>query len=94
LLALGADLLPVGPEPQDGDGCDTSPAASPSLANGARLSTLDDAERAHIEAALTETHWVIEGPHGAAELLEVHPNTLRSRMKRLGLRRPASRPGR
>jgi transcriptional regulator with GAF, ATPase, and Fis domain len=30
---------------------------------------------------------VIEGPRGAAKVLDMHPNTLRSRMKKLGLER-------
>jgi formate hydrogenlyase transcriptional activator len=48
---------------------------------------LDDVERAHIAATLEQTKWVIEGPRGAARVLDMHPNTLRSRMKKLGLRR-------
>ena len=31
---------------------------------------------------------VIDGPRGAAKLLGLHPNTLRSRMKKLGITRP------
>jgi len=50
-------------------------------------STLEDVERAHILATLTQTGWVIEGPRGAALILDLHPNTLRSRMKKLGLER-------
>ena len=30
---------------------------------------------------------MIEGPRGAALVLGLHPNTLRSRMKKMGLRR-------
>jgi len=48
---------------------------------------LDDVERAHIAATLERTRWVIEGPRGAAIILDMHPNTLRSRMKKLGLER-------
>ena len=48
---------------------------------------LDDVERAHIAATLAQTGWIIEGPRGAAKILDMHPNTLRSRMKKLGLRR-------
>jgi len=57
----------------------TSSAVSPSLR---------EAERRHIEAALAATNWVIEGEKGAARMLDVHPNTLRSRMKRLNIQRP------
>jgi transcriptional regulator with GAF, ATPase, and Fis domain len=38
---------------------------------------------------LRQTRGVIEGPRGAARLLGLHPNTLRSRMKRLGIHRAA-----
>jgi transcriptional regulator with GAF, ATPase, and Fis domain len=48
---------------------------------------LDDVERAHIAATLDQTRWVIEGPRGAAKILDMHPNTHRSRMKKLGLER-------
>jgi len=48
---------------------------------------LDDVERAHIAATLNQTGWVIEGLRGAAKILDMHPNTLRSRMKKLGLER-------
>jgi formate hydrogenlyase transcriptional activator len=54
--------------------------------------TLEEVERRHILATLARTGWVIEGPLGAARVLGLHPNTLRSRMERLGIRR--SRPDR
>jgi transcriptional regulator with GAF, ATPase, and Fis domain len=44
-------------------------------------------ERAHILATLTRTNWVIDGARGAAKLLDLHPNTLRSRMKKFGIQR-------
>lgn len=44
--------------------------------------------REHVRAVLERCAWRINGPGGAAEVLAVHPNTLRSRMKRLGLARP------
>jgi len=37
----------------------------------------------HIEAALTATRGRVEGPHGAALLLDVNPHTLRSKMRKL-----------
>ncbi|MEO1512895.1 MAG: c-type cytochrome domain-containing protein, partial [Planctomycetota bacterium] len=48
---------------------------------------LDDAIRAHLERVLTGCGWVIEGQDGAAARLGVPPSTLRSQMKRLGVRR-------
>jgi len=55
-----------------------APAAEPSQ-------TLDQAMVRHIEAALARTHGRIEGVFGAARLLGINPNTLRSRMRRLGI---------
>jgi PAS domain S-box-containing protein len=52
---------------------------------------IDEAERALVARTLAETAWVIEGERGAARLLGLHPNTLRSRMKRWGLKRPGER---
>jgi transcriptional regulator with GAF, ATPase, and Fis domain len=50
--------------------------------------TFDAMARGHVRAVLERCGWRINGPGGAAEVLAVHPNTLRSRMKRLGLSRP------
>ncbi|MCZ7636045.1 MAG: hypothetical protein M5U12_08420 [Verrucomicrobia bacterium] len=38
---------------------------------------------------LEQTNWMIEGGRGAARVLNLHPSTLRSRMQKLGLKRPA-----
>jgi formate hydrogenlyase transcriptional activator len=45
-------------------------------------------ERKHIESVLASTGWVLEGAKGAAAILKMNPSTLRSRMRRLGIRRP------
>jgi transcriptional regulator with GAF, ATPase, and Fis domain len=55
------------------------------------LQRLVDVEREHVLRVLDETDWTIEGPDGAAEILGLHPSTLRSRMKRLGIRRTSTR---
>jgi transcriptional regulator with GAF, ATPase, and Fis domain len=46
---------------------------------------LDEAVRRHIESALEATRGRIEGPYGAAALLEINPHTLRARMRKLGI---------
>ena len=46
-------------------------------------------ERAHIVKVLTQTSWKISGPDGAAAILGVPPSTLRSKMKRCQIQRPA-----
>jgi formate hydrogenlyase transcriptional activator len=43
-----------------------------------------------MHAVLEQTAWVIDGPRGAAKILGLHPNTLRSRMKKLGITRTAN----
>jgi formate hydrogenlyase transcriptional activator len=49
--------------------------------------SLDQMERDHIIAALNRSAGVIDGPKGAARILNLHPNTLRSRMNKLGIGR-------
>lgn len=63
-------------------------AAAP-VANGAGPASLAQVERRHIEAVLGQTNWMIEGERGAARLLNLNPSTLRSRMQKLGIKRPA-----
>jgi len=65
------------------------PAAPPVPAPAGR--DLDAVQRAHIEAVLAECDWKINGPGNAAERLALHPNTLRFRMKKLGITRPSGR---
>lgn len=47
--------------------------------------SLDNVQRRHILRVLEKTGWVISGPNGAGAVLDVHPNTLRSLMDRLGI---------
>jgi formate hydrogenlyase transcriptional activator len=87
VLDVGRDFLPSRsaetPAPPAGQVV-PMPAGTPTPA---ATGTLEDIERAHIAATLERTGWVIEGPRGAARILDMHPNTLRSRMKKLGLER-------
>jgi transcriptional regulator with GAF, ATPase, and Fis domain len=48
---------------------------------------MDDNEREHILTVLKYCKGRIAGSGGAAELLDVPPSTLNSRMKRLGIKR-------
>ena len=45
-------------------------------------------EKENMLRALRKTEWKISGPNGAAELLQLPPTTLASRMKALGIKRP------
>jgi transcriptional regulator with GAF, ATPase, and Fis domain len=49
------------------------------------LRSLSEVESDHIRAVLDHTNGVIAGPHGAAKILDMNPNTLRSRMDKLGI---------
>jgi formate hydrogenlyase transcriptional activator len=87
VLDVGRDFLPALP-------AETPPPPAAQVvpmpaeaAIPAGTGTLEDIERAHITATLERTGWVVEGPRGAARILDMHPNTLRSRMKKLGLQR-------
>jgi transcriptional regulator with GAF, ATPase, and Fis domain len=59
--------------------------ATPTTANQ-RTPTLDDTIRAAIQQALGRSAGKVEGPGGAARALGLNPNTLRSKMKKLGIR--------
>ena len=57
-----------------------------------REKTLAKIERDHMIRVLEECYWRIEGQNGAAKILGLNPNTLRGRMRKLGIRRPKKRP--
>ena len=54
--------------------------------------TLEENERRHILEALERSGWKIHGPEGAADILKIHPSTLSSRMKKLGIRKQSRSP--
>ncbi|NOR79919.1 MAG: PAS domain-containing protein [Methyloprofundus sp.] len=51
------------------------------------LLSLAEMEKTHIIKVLEKTSWLISGEQGAATILKMHPNTLRSRMSKLGIKR-------
>ena len=61
----------------------SAPAPSPSP-----LRTLDEVDREHVRLVLERCGWRVNGEGNAAEVLGLHPNTLRFRMKKLGIARP------
>jgi PAS domain S-box-containing protein len=78
-LTIAPELLPVAPASK-------SPAPA-TLETSLGERSLEDVDRQHIVAVLKQTGWRIDGPQGAARLLNMHPSTLRSRMQKLGIRR-------
>jgi formate hydrogenlyase transcriptional activator len=49
--------------------------------------TLLSVERAFIIKVLEQTHWKVHGPNGAAQILDLNASTLRSRMKKLQIKK-------
>jgi len=80
MLAAGVQRVDLTPRDVPGD---NSTKAEP-VGNGA----LEDVERRHIESVLKQANWMIEGERGAAKTLDMNPSTLRSRMQKLGIKRP------
>ena len=62
-----------------------------SLPLSSGMKTLEETERNQILNTLLETRWRIEGKNGAAEVLGLHPSTLRARMHKLGIVRPKAK---
>jgi formate hydrogenlyase transcriptional activator len=62
-------------------------ADSPGQIPAAQPQSMQAMERSHIIAILKKTHGVIEGPKGAARLLNMNASTTRFRMKKLGITR-------
>ena len=48
---------------------------------------MEDVEKEHIVRILNKTNWKVSGEKGAAKILGLNPNTLNSRMKKLGIER-------
>ncbi len=90
VLELEPDLIPE-LLPADSSSLRDNPAETVETASveAAAPTTLEDLERAHIIAVLNQTSGVVEGPRGAAKILGLHPNTLRHRIRKLGLKRSA-----
>jgi formate hydrogenlyase transcriptional activator len=93
-LRLDRDLMPVAAAAK---GMETPETDAPrdcqvDLESPKPLLTLEEVERNHILAALEHTSGVVDGPKGAAKILNRHPNTLRHRMDKLGIKGSRHRP--
>jgi formate hydrogenlyase transcriptional activator len=64
------------------------PSLEPSIPSRAPSTSLVDLERQHIISVLKNTAWRIYGAQGAAQQLGLNPETLRSRLRKLGIKRP------
>jgi formate hydrogenlyase transcriptional activator len=89
-LRLDPQLMPILSSTTDGEFMAMS--APDNEQASTRSLTLDEVDRNHILAVLQQTGGVIDGPKGAAKMVNIHPNTLRHRMKKLGITGPRHRP--
>ena len=90
ILELNPDLAPIPTHevmPRAPKRLSEAEPAAYSSSAPPTLSTLREVERGHILAVLKQTGGVIEGPKGAARILNVNPNTLRHRISKLGIKR-------
>jgi formate hydrogenlyase transcriptional activator len=95
VLTVDPAFLPI--TPASSDLSRTFPVAPPRAvprftenrerSTAAPFPSLEQMERTHILAALDRSAGVIDGSKGAARILNLHPNTLRSRMSKLGIGR-------
>ena len=66
------------------------PETAEVASSGEEELNLQDVERRHIINVLQRTSWHVTGKGGAAEILGMKGTTLQSKMKKLGIKRPAS----
>jgi formate hydrogenlyase transcriptional activator len=93
ILRLDRDLIAVtGAKTEENHEVSSPETEVIAPATPAELGTLNEVERNHILAALLKTGGKIEGANGAAKILDIHPNTLRHRIKKLGVQTTFPRP--
>ena len=73
-----------------GSSLSVEPIIEPKFEESDELLPLAEYERQYIIKVLEKTYWRVEGPEGAARILDMHPETLRSRMRKLEIKRPVS----
>jgi formate hydrogenlyase transcriptional activator len=85
VFASAAATRSANASPLTPSGSESTRQAAAGAGLNAPLESLASNMRNHILGALEQSGWVIDGPRGAAKILGLHPNTLRSRMKKLGI---------
>ena len=66
------------------------PILKPGFEEKSQLLPLAEYERRYLIKILEKTYWRVGGSEGAARILDIHPETLRSRMRKLGIKRPGT----
>ena len=91
ILSRGAELeSPLSELQTNGSAASVTAAATAGHAHSPsgkpKLTTMDEMERTYIEEVLRHANGMIAGKGGAAEILGLPSSTLRSRMKKLGIK--------
>jgi formate hydrogenlyase transcriptional activator len=90
LLAAELSAAGVSPSGRIGDHAAVGAGATKTNAKAwdalSSSTSLEEVERRYILAVLQKTGGLIEGPNGAARILNLNPSTLRGRMKKLGIK--------
>ena len=73
-----------------GSSLTVEPLLKPGFEEEEEFLPLSEYERRYIIKVLKKTFWRVEGPEGAARILDMNPETLRSRMRKLGIKRPGA----
>ena len=73
-----------------GSSLTVEPLHKPDFEESTQLLPLTEYERRYIIKVLEKTYWRVDGAEGAARILDMHPETLRSRMRKLGIKRPSA----
>jgi formate hydrogenlyase transcriptional activator len=94
ILKLDRDLMPVAAsrKARETPETDAPEQRQEDLKSPNPLLTLDEVDRNHILTALQHAGGVVDGPRGAARILNLHPNTLRHRMGKLKIKGSRYRP--
>jgi transcriptional regulator with GAF, ATPase, and Fis domain len=58
---------------------------------GSDFKTLEEMERDYILQVLKSKNWKVQGANSATSILGMNPNTLRARLKKLGIKKPIER---
>ena len=92
IIRLDRGLIPVtGAKAAENPGEHSPQSRHIDLDSADAFLTLNEVERNHILEALHKTGGKIEGLKGAAKILDLHPNTLRHRIQKLGIPMTPSR---
>ncbi len=73
-----------------GTSLSVEPLLKPGFEEDDKFLPLAEYERQYIIKVLEKTYWRIDGPEGSARILDINPETLRSRMRKLEIKRPGA----